>query len=103
MKTLSLREAAAFLHMHPEEVRTRAKRGIIPGAKVGRCWVFIEDDLAEFVRSLYPVKRPALPVRDSASESADRSVGLNSLRTMKEYNELLRPTPKRKSRSPRAR
>jgi hypothetical protein len=41
MKTLNLREAAAFLHMHPEEVRMRAKHGIIPGAKVGRRWVFI--------------------------------------------------------------
>src|SRR5665213_1189533 len=51
MKTLNLRKAAAFLHMHPEEVRTRAKRGLIPGAKIGRRWVFIEIDLAEFVRT----------------------------------------------------
>ena len=49
-RTLSLNEAAAFLHMHPEEVRTRAKRGLIPGAKAGRCWIFLEVDLAEFVR-----------------------------------------------------
>ena len=49
-KTLNLHEAAAFLHMHPEEVRKRAKRGLIPGAKAGRCWVFLETDLAEFVR-----------------------------------------------------
>jgi hypothetical protein len=31
-------ELAAFLHMHPGEVRTRAKRGLIPGAKIGRRW-----------------------------------------------------------------
>jgi Helix-turn-helix domain len=62
MKTLNLPEAAAFLHMHPEELRVRAKRGIIPGAKIGRCWVFIDVDLAEFIRSQYPVKRQALPV-----------------------------------------
>jgi hypothetical protein len=41
MNTLNLRQAAAFLHMHPEEVRSRAKRGLIPGAKVGRKWVFL--------------------------------------------------------------
>ena len=41
MNTLNLRQAAAFLHMHPEEVRSRAKRGLIPGAKVGRRWVFL--------------------------------------------------------------
>ena len=41
MKTLDLKQAAAFLHMHPEELRSRAKRGLIPGAKVGRKWVFL--------------------------------------------------------------
>jgi hypothetical protein len=57
LRTLDLNEAATFLHMHPEEVRTRAKRGLIPGAKTGRRWVFLEIDLVEFVRSLYPVRR----------------------------------------------
>jgi hypothetical protein len=63
MKTLNLSEAAVFLHMHPEEVRTRAKRGIIPGAKIGRRWVFIDVDLANFIRSEYPVRRQPLPAR----------------------------------------
>ena len=60
LRTLALDEAAAFLHMHPEELRSRAKRGLIPGAKTGRRWAFLEIDLAEFVRSLYPVRRQAL-------------------------------------------
>jgi Helix-turn-helix domain len=89
MKTLDLDQAAAFLHMHPEELRTRAKRGIIPGAKIGRCWVFIDADLAEFIRSQYPVRRQALPVRDFALETADR------LRSQKEYEELMKPKPRR--------
>ena len=41
VNTLNLQQAAVFLHMHPEEVRSRAKRGLIPGAKVGRRWVFL--------------------------------------------------------------
>jgi hypothetical protein len=36
MKTLNLREAAAFLRMRREEVRTPVKQGLIPGAKIGR-------------------------------------------------------------------
>jgi len=97
MKTLNLREAAAFLHMHPEEVRTQAKRGLIPGAKIGRRWIFIEIDLAEFVRSLYPVRWQALPGRTSAFESADRSSGSTStLRTMREYDDLLKLAPGRR-------
>ena len=46
MKTLSLQEAAAFLHVHPETLREAARAGRIPGAKVGRAWVFLENDLA---------------------------------------------------------
>jgi hypothetical protein len=129
MKTLNLSEAAAFLHMHPEEVRTRAKRGIIPGAKIGRRWVFIDVDLADFVRSLYPVRRKALPVwgslrQDVATDrrgtsieirEADRSRASGppsssehrdvrtagpdeeywSPRKQKEYEELLKPKPRR--------
>ena len=62
MKTLSLTEAAAFLKMHPEAVRTRAKRGVIPGAKAGRRWVFLDIDLADYLRSLYSLQRQALRV-----------------------------------------
>lgn len=62
MKTLTLNEAAQFLKMHPEEVRRRAKAGVIPGAKVGKCWVFIEEDLAAYMRSLYAPPRQALQV-----------------------------------------
>ena len=62
MKTYSLGEAAQFLHVHPEELRKRARRGKIPGAKVGRAWILLEDDLVEHVRSLYPQPRQALQV-----------------------------------------
>jgi len=62
MRTLGLKDAAAFLHCHPEELRRRAKLGTIPGAKVGRAWVFLEDDLASYLRSLYPQPRQALQV-----------------------------------------
>jgi hypothetical protein len=50
------------LKLHPEELRRRAKLALIPGAKVGRAWVFLEDDLADYVRSLYSRPRQALRV-----------------------------------------
>ncbi len=49
MITLTLLQAASFLKMHPEEVRQRAKQGRLPGAKVGKRWVFIESDLADYL------------------------------------------------------
>lgn len=64
MKTFTLQEAADFLKMHPEEVRRRAKIGIVPGAKAGKCWVFLEVDLADYLRSLYAQTRQALRVTD---------------------------------------
>ncbi|HXK28004.1 MAG TPA: helix-turn-helix domain-containing protein [Candidatus Binatia bacterium] len=60
MKTLTLPEAASFLKMHPEEVRRRARMGVVPGAKAGRRWVFIEDDLVSYLRSFYAASRQAL-------------------------------------------
>jgi hypothetical protein len=62
LKTLGLKEAAAFVRCHPEELRRRVKAGIVPGAKVGRAWVFLEDDLAAYLRSFYAVPRQALQV-----------------------------------------
>ena len=106
-RTLNLEEAAAFLHMHPEEVRTRTKRGIIPGAKTGRRWVFLEVDLAGFVRSLYPVRRQALQVTTSeedvchlSSARSRRSGGSILSRQMaSEYADLLRPPTVKRRRS----
>lgn len=54
MKTLDLKEAAAFLKMTPEGLRRKVVNGEIPGAKPGKRWCFREDDLAEYLRSLYP-------------------------------------------------
>ncbi|WP_232013250.1 helix-turn-helix domain-containing protein [Ferriphaselus amnicola] len=62
METLNLEQAANFLKLHPEELRCRAKSGRVPAAKVGKRWVFIESDLADYVRSLYAPPRQALRV-----------------------------------------
>jgi len=53
MRTLNLREAAAFLHVHPITLQNKAKAGIIPGTKIGKRWVFIDVDLLGYIRSQY--------------------------------------------------
>ena len=55
MKTLDLQEAATFLWMNPETLRQKTKAGIIPGAKPGKSWVYVEEDLIDFIRSQYTV------------------------------------------------
>lgn len=53
MRTLTLQEAAALLKLHPVTVAERAADGRIPAAKIGRRWVFVEDDLISYVRAHY--------------------------------------------------
>lgn len=58
MKTFNLNEAAAFLHLHPHTLEAKARAGEIPGAKPGKCWVFIDDDLADWLRAQYKSAKP---------------------------------------------
>lgn len=98
VNTLTLVQAAGFLKMHPEEVRSRAKRGLIPACKPGRRWVFIDDDLAAFLRGQYPAQRQALRVASEkgaapwASAREARSGGsISRRRQASEYDDLLKP------------
>ena len=59
MNTLDLQAAAAFLHVHPVTLQEKARTGEIPGAKIGRCWVFVDVDLIEHIRS--QLNRPGIP------------------------------------------
>ena len=86
MKTLNLREAAVFLPLHPEDLRTRAKPGFTPGAKISRSWGFIDDAVAALIRTQYSVWRQAR-WGDLALKNADRFTG-SSLQTMQEYYKL---------------
>ena len=63
MKTMDLIEAATFLGLHPNTLQARAKAGEIPGAKPGKRWVFLEEDLVAFLRSQYPANRPPVQIR----------------------------------------
>ena len=51
MSTIYLREAAALLKIHPQTLLQKVRARKVPGAKPGKCWVFIEDDLFAWLRS----------------------------------------------------
>ncbi|WP_373889301.1 helix-turn-helix domain-containing protein [Massilia sp. TS11] len=97
MRTMNLKEAALFLHMHKEQVRLRAKLGTLPGAKIGRAWIFIECDLVEFIRSQYVHEQLPCGLSFDTENSECRSTngkapgGLTSLRQQEsELDVLLR-------------
>src|SRR5688572_30086592 len=106
MQSLDLKEAAQFLKMHPEEVRRRARSGYLPGAKAGKRWVFLEDDLVAYLRSLYAPLRQALRVTlrkevgDCHSTNAEERGGFDSpRRAASELDALLERTTKRRPES----
>ena len=49
-KTFGLEQAACFLHVNKCTARELAASGKLPGAKIGRAWVFLEQDLIDWLR-----------------------------------------------------
>ena len=57
-ETLTVEEAAAFLHVHPDTVKARARAGEIPAYKPGRKWVFLYSELLDYLRTQRPENTP---------------------------------------------
>lgn len=104
MCTLDLCHAAAFLRIHPVTLKVKAAAGLIPGARIGRRWVFVEADLLAHVRAQYG--RRALQ-----GDNLEKSIchfsnavtphigGSNSATTDARYNAVLGLRTKRGPRS----
>ena len=50
MKTFSIEGAASYLNISPDTMRNLAANGEVAGAKIGKAWVFADEDLDEFLR-----------------------------------------------------
>jgi excisionase family DNA binding protein len=53
MKILTLKEAADLLRMHPEILRLKVVKGLIPAAKPAGRWIFRLEDLDQYLKSIY--------------------------------------------------
>jgi len=51
MKTLDIDECAEFLKVDKSTALKLAASGALPGARIGRAWVFLLDDLTEYLRA----------------------------------------------------
>ncbi|MEJ2672991.1 MAG: Nif11-like leader peptide family RiPP precursor [Deltaproteobacteria bacterium] len=49
---MNCKEAADLLGVKPFTIRTYARRGVIPGKKLGNEWRFIKDDLLAWLRNM---------------------------------------------------
>lgn len=72
MKTYGIDGAAEFLNISPDTLRDLAADGTIAGAKIGKSWVFADEDLAEYLRE--EVRKQTLARREAASPANIKSV-----------------------------
>lgn len=104
MKTIDLAQAAALLHLHPETVLQRARDGKIPAAKPGKCWVFVDDDLLEWLRGQYftgkEMPSAGKKGKKPCSENAAASGGLIFSKLDDDFESLVaQPTETRRRKS----
>ena len=85
MITMNRTEAAKLLNMHPITLLQKVHAGIIPAAKPAKSWVFIQDDLMEYLRSIY--KHNQLLVKQQDLKPI--SVPLKHFKSKKSYYQLL--------------
>ena len=65
VKTYDIHEAADFFKIDRSSALDLAGSGDLPGAKVGRAWVFLESDLVEYLRDR--VRRQTTERREEAA------------------------------------
>jgi|APIni6443716594_1056825.scaffolds.fasta_scaffold1711760_2 excisionase family DNA binding protein len=99
MQTLNLQQAAEFLKIHPVTLQAKAKSGEIPAAKPGKCWVFIDEDLVNYIRLQYTEhgKRIASKNGETQCSLNETKSGItNLLLVEKQYTDLLAPQTKQR-------
>jgi excisionase family DNA binding protein len=104
--TLDVAEAASYLKMHPATLMSKARQGVIPGAKPGKRWVFLRPDLDAYVRSSYADRRQTTQggnheeiICHSTSAGAHRIGGPVSQSMDDEYNRALGLATKRRHKN----
>lgn len=103
MNTLNLQQAADFLNIHPVTLAEKARSGDIPGAKIGKSWVFIDIDLVDYIRAQYKQRALQGSVKETLWHSTNAktrpSSGLKSVSVDEQYNAVLGPLTKSKPRN----
>lgn len=77
VKTFNIMECAEFLKIERNFALTLAGNGTLPGAKIGRAWVFLEEDVVEYLRAetrkQMRVRQVIAPVEEALAASVARN------------------------------
>lgn len=74
MRSLDVDECAAFLKVDRTTVLKLAAEGVLPGAKIGRAWVFPEAELVEFLSAEVKRQQAARRATSSVEQAIDERV-----------------------------
>ena len=103
MNTLDLEQASVLLKLHPQTILQKARAGLLPAAKLGKCWVFVEQDLIDWIRSQYTRPRQNVGQGESTCSLKDQTANSGGialpLQTAQQYANLLKPMTNAKRRS----
>ena len=73
VKTYDINEAADFLKVDRSTALDLAHLGTLPGAKVGRAWVFMEDELVAYLRDVTRKQTQARRAQMEVAQVIDRA------------------------------
>lgn len=74
MRTLDIMECAEFLKIERTHALKLAGDGTLPGAKIGKSWVFLEDDLADYLRAQVRLQARQRAVEQEVHADLDKRV-----------------------------
>lgn len=89
--TFNLKQAAEFLKMKTGALRAKAAVGDVPADKPGKSWVFIKEDLVDWMRARQRVRKEAQERRTKECHLVNEtaSTGRDFRTVESEYNDLL--------------
>lgn len=103
IETLNLQEAADFLKIHAVTLSIKVSSGEIPGAKIGKRWVFLKVDLIMHIRSQYQLRALQGDKKEQICHFTNEKTrplgGLKSPSLDEQYNDLLGLKTKSKPRN----
>lgn len=69
-ETMDLQTAAAYLGAKTETISQLARKGELPGAQIGKGWIFLREDVLDFLRRRIDAETKVRRAsRDSESEA----------------------------------
>jgi excisionase family DNA binding protein len=92
MKTLDIDECADFLKVDKSTALKLASTGELPGARIGRAWVFLLDDLTDYLRN---------EVRRQRAERQARAGVMQELQVATTTPSMMPLRPRGRQRKPR--